>query len=113
MAQIAYQINMDKDGTVTIVPVIRRLDPGDEIHLITSTPNAALRWNTGSPFQTPAAESVLLLRQTNSPAQVLNPAKPIDLSEALAQCGETDGGGNFIPWGNGPGFPNGSGTNRT
>jgi hypothetical protein len=111
MAQIEYLIDL-KNGIVTITPTIRRLDPGDEIHLITTTPNAALQWNNESPFLTPAAESVLVLRQTSSPAQVLNPAKPIDLSEALGQCGETDDAGKFTAWVNGAGFPIGTGTNR-
>jgi hypothetical protein len=111
MAQIEYLIDLT-NGVVTITPTIRRLDPGDEIHLITTTPNAALRWDAESPFLTPAEESVLLLRQKDSPAQALTPSKPIDLSKALGQCGETDGsGGNFTPWVNGAGFPIGTSTN--
>jgi hypothetical protein len=106
MAQIEFRINLDGNGNVTIVPTIERLDPGDRIHLVTDTPNAALRWNGDSPFLAPAAGKVTLLTPSDSPRQTLEIARPTDMSKPLAQCGEGRNDGSFTSWPQvGGGFP--------
>jgi hypothetical protein len=98
MAQIEFRINLDGNGNLTIVPTIERLDPGDRIHLVTDTPNAALRWNGDSPFLPPAADNVLLLTPASGPRQALEIARPTDMSQSLAQCGEKREDGSFSVW---------------
>jgi hypothetical protein len=106
MALIEYKIDLDANGDVTIVPTIKRLDPGDEIHLVTETPDAALQFNNESPFLPPDADKVHILRPAGAAPQPLRPAAPIDLSQELAQCGKADSSGTFIPWLQGKsGFP--------
>jgi hypothetical protein len=106
MALIEYKINLDGSGKVVVTSIIRRLDPGDEILVVTETPNAALQWKASSPFASPAAEEIYVLPQASASGQPLQVTRAIDLSQELAQCGEGDGKGNFVPWlQSGGGFP--------
>jgi hypothetical protein len=104
MALIEFRIDLDGNNNVTIVSTVQRIDPGDEIVMITSTANAALQFNADSPFAAPAAEKILLLPQGESrmPLQV---ARSIDLSQEVALCGTADSEGNFNAWTQGAGFP--------
>jgi hypothetical protein len=109
MARIEYKIDLDKNGRTSVVGTIIRIDPGDEIALVTNTANAALRWTAASPFESPAAESTYLMPQATAapaPLRVLRPT----LMAGLAECGEKDGNGNFTPWPGTSGFPDPSGT---
>lgn len=106
MARIEYRINQDPSGNVTVVSTIERLDPGDEILLVTTTGNAALQWIGESPFAPPADGKVFLLPHTDGSPEPLQVLKSVDMSAGVAQCGESDSGGNFRPWKQGQaGFP--------
>jgi hypothetical protein len=101
MAQIEYKIDLDSTGKTVITATIRRLDPGDEVAFVSSSPDAALQWINGSPFD--GGADILALSASSAPREV---TKPVDLTEPVAQCGNTDGAGNFIRWAQGAGFPN-------
>ena len=105
MALIEYTINSDGECKVTIVPTIKRLDPGDEIQFVTSTPNAALQFTGESPFLPPHSQKVYALPRADSARVSLKPARTIDLSQALAQCGVIEGEGVFVAWLKGGGLP--------
>jgi len=104
MALIRFNINWD-GSKVTIVPDVQRLDPGDEIHLITGTKNGALQILEGSPLLPPGGDKVLMLSLEDS-SQPIRFRDPIDLSKPHAVCGTSTGPGNFQSWlPSGGGFP--------
>jgi hypothetical protein len=105
MARIQYQINRDSSGNITVVGSIQRIDPGDEIVMVTGTPGTALQWVADSPFADPAAGKVFVLHQADASQHPLRATRAIDMSQSVATCGETDGSGNFTPWSQGAGFP--------
>jgi hypothetical protein len=105
VARIQFQINRDSSGKVTVAGSIQRIDPGDEIVMVTGTPGTALQWVADSPFAAPAAGKVFVLQQTNASQHPLRATKSIDMSQNVARCGETDSAGNFTPWSQGAGFP--------
>jgi hypothetical protein len=108
MALIEFKVNLDANNNIAVEATVLRVDPGDEVVLVTSTPNTALRFNPGSPFAAPAAEKIYLLPK-ETPSEPIQVTKSADLSQ-VAECGEADGAGNFAPWVGG--FPNGGGTNK-
>ena len=105
MALIEYIINSDGEGKVTIVPTIKRLDPGDEIQFVTSTPDAAVQFTGESPFLHPHVEKVYTLPRADSARVSLKPSSAIDMSQPLAQCGVIKEGGVFVAWLKGGGIP--------
>ena len=105
MAQIEFRIDKDDTGKVVIAARVLRLDPGDEIHLATDTPNAALQFNGESPFLAPDTAKVYMLPGVDAPRRALKPAKAIDMSLSLALCGVSFGDGQFAAWSTGAGFP--------
>jgi hypothetical protein len=113
MARIEYTINLE-NGNTTIVTAVQRLDPGDEVVMITKTPNTALQFNTVSPFDAPANGKIYMLPREGSPSQTLKVARSIDLSKEskeVVQCGESFGSGNFKAWA-GVGISPGGGVNN-
>jgi hypothetical protein len=105
MARIQFQINRDSNGNVTVASSILRIDPTDEIVMLTGTPGTALQWVADSPFADPAAEKVFILHQAAASQPPLHATKSIDMSQPVATCGETDSAGNFTAWSQGAGFP--------
>ncbi|HME08707.1 MAG TPA: hypothetical protein VKG25_16745 [Bryobacteraceae bacterium] len=108
MALIEINISM-VNGTLTIVPTIKRLDPSDEIHLISNTANAALKFNDNAPFRLPGADNVYMLPQPTDTRQPLQLSRSIDVSDpasdGFAQCGQHING-EFQAWlQSGGGFP--------
>src|SRR5579871_3676243 len=112
MALIEYKIDRDINGNITIASTVLRIDPGDEIRLITTTPEAALEFSIDSPFSAPAAEKVYILPRADSASSTLKVTRSIDLLKGVAQCGGADSAGNFTAWGGSSGgFPGTGGTN--
>jgi hypothetical protein len=112
MAQIQYEIDYS-NGKVTITSKIQRLDPADEVLLVTATPNTALQFTGSSPFGAPATGKVYVLPKAGASSPALHVTKSIEMSKSVAQCGGVDSTGKFTAWGGkGGGFPGGGGTNR-
>lgn len=108
MALIAYEINFGPNGSVTVVSTVKRIDPGDQLVLTSNTADAALQWETVSPFASPAAGKIFpLLSESAVPVQVVTSMDP---TQALAKCGTHDTDGTFTPWSQSAnGFPGGTG----
>jgi hypothetical protein len=106
MALIEFKIDRDATGKTVIVSTVRRMDPGDEIVLITDTPGTALQWHVGSPFAEPAAGDVYPVPMSSDAAPPMLITKVIDMSQEVAQCGNGGGDVGFEAWpGGGGGFP--------
>lgn|SRR5690348_5230867 len=111
MARIEFKIDRDSNGSAIITTTVERIDPTDEILLVTETANAALQWNRDSPFAAPAAEKVYTLPHASAPREPLRAEKTVDLSQQVAQCGEI--AGEFVAWPQGPGLGGGGSTHMT
>jgi hypothetical protein len=105
MALIDCKIDKDANGKTTVTYTVQRIDPGDELNLITDTPNAALRWKNDFPFDSGKAGEVYPLPHVSADPKPFKVMKLMPLSSAVAECGEQDGGNLFQPWA-GAGFPN-------
>jgi hypothetical protein len=109
MARIEYRINRDKTGGASVVATVIRVDPGDEVLIVTDTPNATVRWNDISPFAPPAAEEVYVLPNSTVPSVPLTVVRSIEMV-SVADCGEKNSNGDFTAWPGASGFPNPGGT---
>jgi hypothetical protein len=105
MALIDCKIDKDANGNTTVSYTVRRFDPGDELNLVTETPNAALKWNSDSPFDAASAGDVYALPHLSTAPKPFKIVKLMPLNSAIAQCGEKDSDNFFQPWA-GAGFPN-------
>ena len=108
MAQIKFVIDRDPTHNVTITTIVQRVDPSDEIVIVTHTSNAALEFNQDSPLGHPAGERIVALPLEGTSPAPLRPTVSVDMSQQVAQCGEQDIQGVFSPWGLGTdagGFP--------
>ena len=66
MALIDCKIDKDANGQTTVSYTVQRIDPGDELNLITETPNAALRWSHDLPFGPAQAGEVYVLPHSST-----------------------------------------------
>jgi hypothetical protein len=105
MAQIDCKIDKDANGITTVSYTVQRIDLGDELNLITDTPNAALRWNGNLPFDSVQAGEVYPLPHVSASPKTFKVMKAMPLSSPVAECGEQEGDNLFEPWA-GAGFPN-------
>src|ERR1700755_357370 len=98
MALIDCKIDKDATGKTTVSYSVRRIDPGDELNLVTDTSNAALRWNGDHPFEAVQAGDVYLLPNVSTVTKPFKVVRPLPFSSAVAECGEQIGGNVFEPW---------------
>jgi hypothetical protein len=104
MALIGCKIDKDANGRTTVTYSVQRIDPGDELNLISDTTNAALKWNSGVPLAAARAGEVYPLPHVNAAAKPFKVTEPMSLSSAVAECGEQGDDNVFKPWA-GDGFP--------